>query len=117
MLSQLVGNAIKFTSSGSIRVEAAMRDGRDGEGTYEFAVTDTGPGVPPAKASQLFHPFFQADASATRRHGGSGLGLSIVRKLADAMNGEVGYAHAGEHGSRFWFRVRLPLANGVSQSD
>lgn len=108
MLSQLLGNAIKFTSSGSIRVEASAQDSRDGTATFEFAVSDTGPGVPPDKVSQLFQPFFQADASSTRQHQGSGLGLSIVRKLASHMNGETGYARTGEHGSRFWFRVRLP---------
>lgn len=107
MLSNLVNNAIKFTAQGSVRIEAAeiAHDGL--AAVLEFSVSDTGVGIPADQQDRLFKPFSQIDDSATRQHGGSGLGLSIVRHLAQLMNGEVGVDSAPGRGSRFWFRVRL----------
>ncbi len=105
MLSNLVGNAIKFTASGSVQVQASEVR-RDGDAAaLEFAVTDTGMGIAADKMHLLFKPFSQADSSTTRAFGGSGLGLSIVNTLARAMGGEVGVESRVGQGSRFWFRV------------
>jgi len=105
MLSNLVGNAIKFTEQGQITLAAQVLDGVDAAMPLEFSVTDTGPGLSEAQQSQLFVPFSQVDASVTRRFGGTGLGLSIVRALARLMGGQAGvYSQPGQ-GARFWFTV------------
>ena len=105
MLGNLVGNAIKFTAHGKLHI-AATEIERNGEQVLlEFAVSDTGIGIPADKLGLLFKPFSQADSSTTREFGGSGLGLSIVRSLALAMGGEVGVSSEPGNGSRFWFRV------------
>ncbi len=109
MLSNLVGNAIKFTAGGSIRIEG-LELGRDAASALlEFSVTDTGVGIAADKIALLFKPFSQADSSTTREFGGSGLGLSIVSHLAQAMGGEAGVQSEPGQGSRFWFRVRVQL--------
>ena len=108
MLSNYVGNAIKFSDGGTITI--TLKEDLDTEGAValEFSVSDQGIGIEQSKVSELFEPFTQADASASRRFGGTGLGLSIVRRLAQQMHGEVGVeSHAGQ-GSRFWFTVRCP---------
>ncbi len=109
MLSNLVSNAIKFTDSGSIAVTLGEVDREvdreRGRATLEFAVADTGIGVPPEKQALLFEPFTQADSSTTRRFGGTGLGLSIVRRLARLMGGEAGVESRPGQGARFWFRI------------
>ena len=81
MLTNLVSNAVKFTASGFVRVEARTVVGEDGAALLEFSVRDSGIGIAPEKHALLFQPFSQADTSTTRLYGGSGLGLSIVRRL------------------------------------
>jgi CheY-like chemotaxis protein len=118
MLANLVGNAIKFTAQGSVHIEATelTRDGTDA--TLEFAVRDTGTGIPADKLPRLFKPFSQADESTTRHFGGSGLGLSIVSTLAQAMGGEAGVDSTVGQGSRFWFRIRAEVAvDNAPQAD
>ena len=88
MLSNLVGNAIKFTKQGSIRIEASEVACSGSSATLEFAVIDTGIGIATDKQDLLFQTFSQTDSSTTRNYGGTGLGLSIVRTLARAMGGE-----------------------------
>jgi signal transduction histidine kinase/DNA-binding response OmpR family regulator len=110
MLSNLVGNAIKFTQQGSIRIEASEVACTGQRATLEFSVADSGIGIAKDKQALLFQTFSQADSSTTRHYGGSGLGLSIVRTLAQAMGGEVGVESEVGVGSRFWFRARLDLA-------
>ena len=114
MLANLVGNAIKFTDIGSVRVEARQLGTEGDEAILEFAVTDTGIGVPDDKHHLMFHPFSQADSSATRQHGGTGLGLSIVSSLAEMMGGSVGLSSRAGEGARFWFRIRVPLASALA---
>jgi signal transduction histidine kinase len=107
MLANLLGNAIKFTRQGHIRIDAG-EIGSDAHGALiEFAVCDTGVGIAPDKLSLLYQSFSQADTSITRQYGGSGLGLSIVRNLAELMGGGVGAHSTPGQGSRFWFHVRL----------
>jgi PAS domain S-box-containing protein len=109
MISNLVGNAIKFSAQGSVRLEGSEID-RDGETSLlEFSVSDTGIGIPVDKQDLLFKPFSQTESSTTREFGGSGLGLSIVRQLAKLMGGDVGVESVVGQGSRFWFRVRVNL--------
>jgi PAS domain S-box-containing protein len=118
MLSNLVGNALKFTAQGQIRIEAREVE-RDGQrALIEFSVSDTGIGVPADKQSLLFKPFSQADSSTTRQFGGSGLGLSLVRSMAMLMDGDVGIESEAGQGSRFWFRIRADLlAPGADSRD
>lgn len=106
VVSNLIGNAIKFTpSGGSITVELEPVDGR-----AQLVVRDTGCGVSPAALPRLFDRFVQAESSSTRVHGGLGLGLAIVRYLVEVHGGEVGAQSAGE-GQGAVFRVLLPLAS------
>jgi len=107
MLSNLTNNAIKFTASGTVNIEADELANEGSSALIEFTVRDTGIGIPADKQALLFRPFSQIDDSTTRQFGGTGLGLSIVRSLARLMDGEVGVESQEGQGSRFWFRIRL----------
>ena len=107
MLSNLVGNAIKFTPSGSVRIEGTEVEREGDSALLEFSVSDSGIGIATDKQGLLFKPFSQADSSTTREFGGSGLGLSIVSRLASAMGGDVGVESEAGKGARFWFTVRV----------
>ena len=110
MLSNLVSNAIKFTQQGHVHIEAREVGRSQHHVTLEFGVSDTGVGIAPDKLPLLFQSFSQADTSTTREYGGSGLGLSIVRNLAELMGGGVDVHSAPGQGSRFWFYVQLAMA-------
>lgn len=105
MLANLVNNAIKFTAQGRIEIESKEIKCREGAVCLEFSVSDSGVGIAADKIDLLFKPFSQADDSTSRQFGGSGLGLSIVRSLAQLMGGDVGVDSAPGNGSRFWFRI------------
>ncbi len=108
VLTNLVGNAIKFTEQGGVLVTAGIENfpGSDRRLVLRLAVRDTGIGVPPEKRAQIFEDFVQADSSHARRFEGTGLGLSISKRLVQAMGGEIGVTAEGV-GSTFW--VTLPL--------
>ena len=109
MLSNLVGNAIKFTDRGFVRIVVSEIERQSQNVVLLFSVSDSGIGITNEQQSRLFMPFSQADSSTTRQFGGSGLGLSIVSRLAQLMGGEVGVDSQPGQGSRFWFRVRVAL--------
>src|SRR5437879_2046692 len=99
----LVGNAIKFTEHGEI-VVSVTPDSPTSDGIkLHFEVEDTGIGIPPEKIQQIFDPFAQADASTTRRYGGTGLGLTISTQLVEMMGGRVWVESVPGHGSVFHF--------------
>lgn len=89
ILLNLVGNAIKFTKRGSVSVKVKLMSEPSGRMKLAFIVQDTGEGIAPEQAERLFQPFTQADVSTTRRFGGTGLGLVLSRKLAQALGGNV----------------------------
>ncbi|HEX7261424.1 MAG TPA: response regulator, partial [Luteolibacter sp.] len=107
VLTNLTGNAIKFTERGLVRV--AIQPGA-GPHDLRVEVTDTGEGISPEAQAKLFKPFSQADASTTRKHGGTGLGLVISSRIIEQMGGRIGVTSSPGHGSTFWFELTLPPA-------
>jgi PAS domain S-box-containing protein len=106
-LFNYASNAIKFTERGSITLRAIVVHEAGGTLLVRFEVKDSGIGIAPETLGSLFHAFEQADASTTRKYGGSGLGLVITRRLAELMGGEVGADSTAGVGSTFWFTARL----------
>ncbi len=114
ILMNLVGNGIKFTDEGSIRIQVrTLNCVAPGTINLEISVTDTGIGMTEAQQSQLFQAFTQVDSSSKRRFGGTGLGLTISKRLIELMGGSIGVESKRHEGSRFW--VRLPLRVVESQ--
>jgi PAS domain S-box-containing protein len=107
VLLNLLSNACKFTTGGTIALEASRRPaGADGRGAIVIRVRDTGIGMSPVQVARLFQPFSQADASTTRKYGGTGLGLTITRRFCQMMGGDVEVD--SEPGRGTTFTVRLP---------
>ena len=104
VLTNLVGNAVKFTEKGGVRVDVRVIATSERH-FLRFEVSDTGVGVPIAKRDEIFNEFVQADSTHARKFGGTGLGLAISRKLVEAMGGEIGIEGASGGGSRFWFTI------------
>ncbi len=107
MLTNLVGNALKFTSQGSIDIEGKELERDNDSALLEFSIKDTGIGIAPDQLDQIFKPFVQADNTTTRKYGGTGLGLSIVSHLSRMLGGEAGVESELGSGSRFWIRIRV----------
>ena len=108
MLTNLVGNALKFTERGHVlRRRRARRRARDGARRLHFAVTDTGIGIPAEKHATIFEAFRQADGSTTRRFGGTGLGLTISATLVRLMGGRIWVESEPGDGSTFHFTAAL----------
>jgi signal transduction histidine kinase len=101
ILTNVVGNAVKFTEQGSVRVVTTFTAGADGQSRLRFDVIDTGIGIRPTEIEAIFEPFTQADPSASRRHEGTGLGLAISRQLARALGGDVTVCSGVDQGSTF----------------
>ena len=109
VLVNLVGNAVKFTPKGEVVVSATVQSAEPQEVTLEFAVSDTGIGIAPEDQERIFAPFTQADASTTRQYGGTGLGLTITRRLIDLMGGRIWVESEPGSGSTFRFTARLGM--------
>jgi len=111
VLTNLIGNAIKYTNEGSIKVSAHEAESKpNGKVVIEFCVEDTGIGIPQNNLSDIFNSFSQADNSNTRQYGGTGLGLAISRSLAELMNGEIWVTSTEGVGSQFYFTCELDRA-------
>ncbi len=107
ILMNLAGNAVKFTEHGSITVTASQQE-RDGKLRLIVDIRDTGRGIAPEQSETLFNPFEQENETVSRRYGGTGLGLTISRRLAELMGGSVRLIDT-EHGKGSCFRIELPL--------
>ncbi|AOX99057.1 hybrid sensor histidine kinase/response regulator [Jeongeupia sp. USM3] len=112
IVANLLSNAVKFTAAGSVTVRLGLEHGT--VPMLRLTVTDTGIGIDPERQGQLFEPFVQADSSVMRRFGGSGLGLSICRRLVQMMGGEIRLESAPGKGSRF--EVQIPVTPLVSDT-
>jgi PAS domain S-box-containing protein len=117
VMSNLVGNAIKFTPEGSVTVRARVDSRTADETVLRFEVTDTGIGIDAAGRARLFTPFVQVDSSATRRFDGTGLGLAICRRLVGLMGGQIDVTSTPGVGSTFWFTARLATPSDIEAGD
>ncbi len=114
ILSNLVNNAIKFTEQGEVVVEI-HRIAEEGDPTWvRLAVRDTGIGIPPERLESIFEAFTQADSSTTRRYGGTGLGLTICKRLTELMGGHIHVHSEVGKGSTFWVELPLPVASAAT---
>jgi two-component system sensor histidine kinase EvgS len=111
ILSNLLANAVKFTAQGRVDLRLSLSD----SGLLSIDVSDTGVGIEPARQTQLFQPFVQADSSTSRRYGGSGLGLAICKDLATLMGGEIGLDSQLGQGTRVWLRLPVKAVEPLTE--
>jgi signal transduction histidine kinase/HPt (histidine-containing phosphotransfer) domain-containing protein len=107
ILTNLISNAIKFTGKGSVTLQIHNSFEDEKSVTAKFVVRDTGIGIADDKLSMIFNPFVQSDSSTTRKYGGTGLGLTICKGLAELLGGEIGVDSKEGSGSTFWMTARF----------
>ena len=110
ILVNLAGNAAKFTEEGEVVISCWPVEQDNHSALLKFSVRDTGIGMTPEQQGKLFRAFSQADNSTTRKYGGTGLGLTISKRLAEMMGGEIGVKSTPGEGSTFYFTARLEIA-------
>ena len=108
VISNLLGNAIKFTEHGEVLIHVSLQEDNNDDVIVQVSVKDSGIGIGPEAIERLFQPFSQADASTTRKYGGTGLGLIISRRLVEIMGGTIQVESQAGHGATFQFALRLP---------
>ena len=118
-LNNLIGNAVKFTATGFVKVDVAVVDFLNVAGhqqvSLKVSVSDSGIGIDQSQQDKIFNKFFQADGSASRLYGGTGLGTTITKQLVELMGGEVGLESCAGQGSKFWFVVNLNVAQACDE--
>ncbi len=107
ILTNLVGNSVKFTPAGEVALRVSVKSETEDTALLRFSVRDTGIGIPKNKIDLIFNKFSQVDASTTRQYGGTGLGLTISKQLAELMGGEIGVDSEEGQGAEFWFTARF----------
>jgi signal transduction histidine kinase len=110
ILINLINNALKFTEKGSVKLFVSKVKTIEKEDILKFSVVDTGIGISAADQGKMFREFTQADSSTTRKHGGTGLGLTISKKLTELMGGNIGLESKLHVGSTFWFTISAQVA-------
>ncbi len=117
ILSNLVGNALKFTEQGEVKLRIAIAEDYEPEVLLRFEIEDTGIGIASEDQHRLFTLFEQGDGSSTRKYGGTGLGLMLSKRLAELMGGDIGLIGKTGVGSIFWFTVKLGVIESTSEND
>ncbi len=117
ILNNLIGNALKFTTSGSVEIRVFDLASAQGRAKMRFEIVDTGTGIPENARAKMFQAFSQADSTISRRYGGTGLGLSICKRLVELMNGELGLESKEGKGSTFWFTLDLEISQNLLALD
>ena len=116
VIANLINNSVKFTEHGDVHLKAELLEQVGERASLRFSVKDTGIGMTREQAERLFQPFSQADMSTTRKHGGTGLGLTICRRLVELMGGEIWLESEPGVGSTFLFTVSVGVASGTPRS-
>lgn len=109
ILINLIGNAIKFTEQGKVEVRVVPLSESEGRARLRFEVNDTGIGIAPEAQTRIFESFTQADESTTRRYGGTGLGTTISKQLAELMGGTIGFESKPSAGTTFWCEIPFEM--------
>ncbi|WP_158649427.1 response regulator [Aquella oligotrophica] len=115
VINNLLSNAIKFTEKGYIELKLNLLESGDDLALIEFSIKDTGIGISEEQLSRLFKPFTQSDSSITRKYGGTGLGLVISSKILAEMGSQLKVDSKLNHGSVFYFQLRLPIVRHIQQ--
>jgi PAS domain S-box-containing protein len=117
IISNLVSNAIKFTNHGSVTIDVSLTEVSVHTVSLSYSVKDTGIGISENELRKIFKPFSQADASSTRKYGGTGLGLVISKKLVEMMDGQIGVNSEKGNGSNFYFSIVLKKATDIHNTN
>ena len=117
VLLNLLSNAVKFTTEGEVTLRVEWRELEGTSAKLRFSVADTGVGIPQSAQERLFQPFMQADASVARRHGGTGLGLTICKRLVELMGGQISFESVVNRGSTFSFTLPMKISDGFTEEN